>query len=341
MNQTKKRLNIINLAISITDIETIQLQISKLSILTSDEKICEILAQLEAKNYANTQKLITEYIETPTNEWTHDTVPEKLEEFDIFFKETEKEESLSPKQEKQEEIQEITDLDAFIDPLPQAKEISTKSVNYDSILNIIADDILPNNIDLKSRKKVIKEDNSNDDIEVAIAEAQETETIYYEPVIAIEEELSEIYERCPLKEINNESFPSVDAWILKVSSEKHSEEEIEEMIQHIDTLNQTNKVEAAKLLLVSSATESKYAHFRLARELYKGDLFEKNISKSFAIIASLAIHDEYPEAICDLAQFYENGIGTEKDPIKAELLYKQAMDLGIKRASAHYEKIRK
>ena len=51
--------------------------------------------------------------------------------------------------------------------------------------------------------------------------------------------------------------------------------------------------------------------------------------------------DDYPEAICDLAQFYENGIGINKDKKKAEALYKDAVDLGIKRAISHYERIKK
>jgi len=68
MNQTKKRLQIINIAISLTDIETIQLQILKLAALRSDPKLQEIIAGLQAQNYAQTQALITKYIETPMEE---------------------------------------------------------------------------------------------------------------------------------------------------------------------------------------------------------------------------------------------------------------------------------
>jgi hypothetical protein len=68
MNQTKKRLSIINLAISMTDIETIQLQILKLGMSKSDEKIQEIIETLYEANYAQAQALIKEYIETPHHE---------------------------------------------------------------------------------------------------------------------------------------------------------------------------------------------------------------------------------------------------------------------------------
>ncbi len=361
MNQTKKRLNIINLAISITDIETIQIQISRLSILKSDEKLQEILTQLEAKNYARSQKLITTYIETPTNnmkqkiedkieEIQNKKDQEIIEEFGLFLKEPEDKEETQKREtlEKTERIEEISDIASFIDPLPEAKKISTETNNYDALLNMMADDILPNNIDLESHKKITEEaydkkeisnesDINPDDNEIEVME----DSSYYKPVSDIEETLSEIYEQYPLKEMSKESFPSVDAWLLKISNEKHSEEEIEDMLQYIDELREKNAIEAAKLLLVTSATESKYAQFRLARELYRGELFEKSIDHSFAMIASLAIHDEYPEAICDLAQFYENGIGTDQDMHRAQDLYKKAMNLGIQRAAGHYERITK
>ena len=43
----------------------------------------------------------------------------------------------------------------------------------------------------------------------------------------------------------------------------------------------------------------------------------------------------YPEAICDLAQLYENGIGIDKDKKKAFELYQDAFELGVERADAH------
>lgn len=352
MNQTKKRLNIINLAISITDIETIQIQISRLSILKSDEKLQEILTQLEAKNYARSQKLITAYIETPNNDIKQKIAlkieeiqnrkdQETIEQFGLFLKKPEEQEVEQKKEavEKTEKIEEITDIASFIDPLPEAKKISTETNNYDSLLNMMADDILPNHIDLKSHKKIIEEESDKEDIREETKRVEES--TYYEPILDINETLDEMYERHPLKKTSNKSFASVDAWLLKISSQKHSEEEIENMIQYIDDLPKKNATEAAKLLLISSTTKSKYAQFRLARELYRGELFERSIDHAFAMIASLAIHDEYPEAICDLAQFYENGIGTDQDIHRAQDLYKKAMDLGIQRAAGHYERITK
>jgi TPR repeat protein len=55
----------------------------------------------------------------------------------------------------------------------------------------------------------------------------------------------------------------------------------------------------------------------------------------------LAENENYPEAICDLAQFYEYGIQTPKDLKKAERLYKEAMHRGIRRAERHYMRLHK
>jgi TPR repeat protein len=77
----------------------------------------------------------------------------------------------------------------------------------------------------------------------------------------------------------------------------------------------------------------------LARELFRGEILEKNLPEAFTLINRLAMDDDYPEAICDLAQLYENGIGIDKDKRKAEALYKESMDLGVKRAKAHYERL--
>ncbi len=91
-------------------------------------------------------------------------------------------------------------------------------------------------------------------------------------------------------------------------------------------------------MLLGASTESKFAKLLLGRELYKGEILKKNNSESFNLINSLA-DQNYPEAICDLGQFYEYGIGVSKDKQMAKLLYQEAADLGVERAKKHYEKI--
>ncbi|MDD2451040.1 MAG: hypothetical protein PHU67_03920 [Sulfurovum sp.] len=96
MNQTPQRLSIIKLAISIKDIETIQLQISKLRLLRAYPQIQKIIDALEAESYTLSQALIQEYIDNPIEEG-HQHVPEEnkkctytareqalIDQFDLF-----------------------------------------------------------------------------------------------------------------------------------------------------------------------------------------------------------------------------------------------------------------
>ncbi|TET88611.1 MAG: hypothetical protein E3J96_02980, partial [Sulfurovum sp.] len=148
MNQTKKRLSIIKLAISITDIETIQLQILKLIPLKTDMKIQEIIAGLQAENYAQTQALITTYIETPMEEIIQRTSQEArqrkkeeekaiIEEFDLFVTTPEKQ------GEGEKEVFDFSTLKS--EDVPKREQ---EVIDFDALLKIKADDILPGNIEL-------------------------------------------------------------------------------------------------------------------------------------------------------------------------------------------------
>ncbi|MCF6205763.1 MAG: sel1 repeat family protein [Sulfurovum sp.] len=439
MNQTKKRLSIINLAISIGDTETIQLQILKLSPLKSDEKIQEILHRLQAENYAQTQALITDYIENAPDEIIqrtsqHESLsPEEeeeiIEEFDLF----------RVKPEKEEEIEEILDLEPFDETSEQ--ETAQQKADYDALLNLKSEDILPDNISIEKKTlvqqddffdrqeentpynytEVIEQDDFFSDTEgeknatadEALDElddmlwnggergnhteealtkerqslSEETPTIVppikqeisqeprpqsntpsakeghnkkeenlsaldtlkkkqreepskYEPITYIDQKLKNMVTQYPPLEMPEGSYASVDAWLMKISNEGYTEKEVEEMMGYIRKLGEKGeKAEAAQLLLISAATQSKFAQFMLARSLFKGDLLEKNLPEAFTLINRLAMDDDYAEAICDLAQLYEYGIGIDKDKKRAEALYKEAMELGIKRAQAHYERL--
>ena len=402
MNQTKKRLKIIKLAISITDIETIQLQILKLLPLKTDEKIQEIITGLQAENYAQTQALITTYIETPMEEILQRTsqaakqlkkAEEKdiIEEFDLFV--------TTPG--KQEEVEkEMFDFGTLESEYLPKKEQET--IDFDTLLNIKADDILPDNIELdinqtpqdnffdlpQQHSEHIKESHIDTETipkdtffdieetpvvqevqkeEVPISQVDEEETVSFEennketiqeePTITpatenipfqygaipyIDQKFKNMHTQYPPVQESDENLSSVNAWLLQISNDGYKDDEIEEIIKHIAKLTEAGSLaEAAQLLLISGATKSKFAQFMLARELYKGEILQKNLPESFTLINRLAMDDDYPEAICDLAQFYEHGIGIAKDKKRAEMLYKDAMDLDIQRAIGHYERLRK
>ena len=464
MNQTQKRLSIINLAISITDMETIQLQVLQLGPLRTDEKIQEILTMLKAENYAQAQGLITTYIETPTKEILQRTFQKEQKKRSIRDNNTIDDFNLFTEPEDDSEIKtfDFEDMLAFSNEVEEekAKEEKTekpeKNIDFDSLLNLDTDDILPNNIDIDIshspsktfwdepeeinlqtediqkdtffdteestvknneeehtqesftkdieeifaeeyiQKEIIEapvgetteetieetieesweefhkeeevqeevtqeeltqkkenietfEDETKEDIaELKIEEQEEkteneavSESTKYKAIPYIDQKFKNMHVQYPPVQETLEIFPSVEAWLLKISREGYSDEEIETMIKKIDLLGSEHKEEAAQLLLITAATESKYAQFRLARTLYKGEILQKNLPESFTLINRLATNDDYPEAICDLAQFYEYGIGIDKDMKKAELLYEEAMNLGIKRAMTHYERMRK
>jgi len=415
MNQTKKRLSIINLAISITDIETIQLQVLKLGLLKTDEKIQEILSMLQNENYAQAQALITTYIDTPTKEILQRTFQKEkekrqkkentvIDEFDLFATQEDQQEEkeirtldlddmlrLESEGENtsgkyKEEEHRTVDLDEMLRFEEETKENEPRTVHdeidFDSLLNVNSEDILPDNIDIdishSENNDFWKEEASNaakndtvprdtffDEKETAETEysldekqndtvaEKEIQTLQrtksddvpemtgYKSIPYIDQKFKNMQVQYPPVENSDEHFASVDKWLSKISNDSYTEEEIEGMIQNIDELRSKNKSEAALLLLITAATESKYAQFRLARTLYKGDILQKNLPEAFTLINRLATYDDYPEAICDLAQFYEYGVGIEKDKSKAEQLYIEAMEAGIKRAAKHFERLQK
>jgi len=457
MNQTKKRLTIINLAISMTDIETIQLQILKLGPLKSDENIQEIIHTLYDENYAQAQALIKTYIDTPHHEILQRTfqiekekmqrqqkrkpifpnaepeyeeINERIEE-ETAPKKTEKELMHEFKLLNSSNVQEpsgttLLSLDDMLnihqksvdDTEEERAKKKVPEINFDTLLNIKSDDVMPNNIDIdistSEKKDFWKADkdelpkpkdtafwNEHDDSELKpdpqdndtfftqsneneekqeeevqtqqteVQEVQshhedlaehtvddseekeeesdlqeETETskkenINYPPISYIDQKLKNMQVQYPGIATSDESFASVEQWLLQISKEGYTEEDIVEMIEQIERIKTDNKSEAAQLLLITAATRSPYSQFRLARALYKGEILKQNLPEAFTIINRLAMNDDYPEAICDLAQFYEHGVGIGKDKKKAEHLYREAMELGIKRAEAHVERLGK
>lgn len=388
-----------------TDVETIQLQIMKLAPLKTDERIQEIITVIQAENYALAQRLITRYIETPTENILQRTSQKSetsmtledqavIDEFDLFI--------TSDTQGKQKEV-DINDF--FADSLPAATKAETKKENhadFESIFNIDVDNVptdyrkqdaaaytsqdsffeasrqnVKQSIDNRhiakdtffdtgktiktetlkepakaeepapeetvafAKKGLLDQNEPFEELKPLLNVQKEEYLSPYKAIPYIAQKLDSMQKTCPPVDKTYEKFDSVEDLLRKISRESYTEEEIEETLKTIKTLTEeTNYAEAAQLLLICAATESKFAQFMLARELYKGVLFEKNIPEGFTRMYSLAMED-FPEALCDLAQFYEHGVGIEKDKKKAEQFYKEAMDFGIKRAEQHHARLKK
>jgi hypothetical protein len=126
----------------------------------------------------------------------------------------------------------------------------------------------------------------------------------------------------------------------KISTEGYFEEEIESFLKRYQHYKEAGrKGDAAMVLLLAAATESKFAQFLLARELFRGEIIRQDHAEAFTQINTLA-DQNFAEAICDLGQFYEHGVGIGKDRQMALLLYEEAAEMGIARAQRHYERLK-
>jgi len=433
MNQIKKRLSIIHLAISITDIETIELQVLKLKLLKIDLRVEEIINLLQSRNYAQAQTLITKYIDTddekiiPKDRTISKEKPllsnedqAIIDEFQLFVSPTKRirasnkkeeididefapiptpkpivEEEKGIEEEVEDTIEEIKenrkpkvvkiDIDNLlkiepedIEPTPKVEDkkeeedkkviekieknredrddnfFDTKESRVISHTDIIPKDTFFDRDDEIDEKKDITPPKSTqitplddlplspiDNIDEIPKEIEEDTNIKYDAIPNIGEKLLNLRKQFLSTDKSYENFATVEALVTQISQKGYTEDEIEETLFFIKKFVDEHRYsEASQLLLVCAATESKFAQLMLARELYKGVIVNKNIAESFLIIDKLAV-DENAEALCDLGQFYENGIGVTKDKKKAEKLYKKSMDLGIKRAKTHYNRMRK
>jgi len=331
MNQTKKRLKIINLAISITDIDTIQLQILKLNQIKTDEELNNIIDNLQANNYAKAQVLITKYLENPLVDEIVQRVTNNNNnsQFDLYEN---SQDSIEPKEIQLEDMLKIQN-ENFEEKIVTPKN----NIDFDSLLNITHNDIMNNNIDIKVTSQ--NHDDSKNNTETI--DNIKHHKLVYPPIPYINKKFQNIRQQYPQIEIKLTEYPSVNNWLEKIKTEGYNEDDIEEVINYIYKTTKYNKAEASQLLLLTACTKSKYATFILARELYRGILLEKNIIEAFDIMYKLANNDNYPEALCDLAQFYEYGIGVKKDTKKALRLYDESMQMGITRALRHYDRLSK
>ncbi|MDD5405736.1 MAG: hypothetical protein PHE73_02200 [Sulfurovaceae bacterium] len=305
MNQIKKRLEIIKLAIFMTDAETIKLQLLKLEPFEEDEALNEIISFLRQKNYAQAQALIDLY---------------------------------NVKEYKQQNTQPKIEQISFIE---------------DDFTQDISSSIMPSDVIAEETKNKDIKPNEIDNLEItAEKELQKTEEIFtsdkteqqdinqYPPIPDIVEKIQKMTTIYLDKEMY--VFPkSVDSWIKYIAEIGYTEKGILNMLAYIQKLkNKKLDDEAAQLVIVFGATDSNLGKLLFARELYKGELFQKNNNKAFELIKELASNN-CREALCDLGQFYEYGVGTEQDVKQAEYCYKQAIELDLDRAKNLYNKIRK
>lgn len=380
MNQTKKRLHIIKLAISITDIETIQLQILKLTPMQTDASIQEIISLLQRGSYVKSQELISIYMDTAPDEILQRSSQQEylpsiphaegnlIDEFELFLTPS-VHSTQNTTQMDAHDFDTLLHTDTITEPAEDTffeEEETQESDTFFDEKEMLEEDIAENveeNSEPKNSEHKKQENREQEILEKTSEETKETKsetplteasketveeptkedthTRTFEPMPHITQKLIHMEKRYPAHAHSNEKFETVETLLEKISNEGYTESDIEEVIQMSKKLITIEQVEeAAELLYICASTESQFAQFMLARELYSGTLLKRNIESAFILMNTLA-KDNYPEALCDLGQFFENGIGTIPDLIKAESLYKEAMVLGIKRASKHHARLQK
>ncbi|WP_292654593.1 tetratricopeptide repeat protein [Nitratifractor sp.] len=162
----------------------------------------------------------------------------------------------------------------------------------------------------------------------------------YSPIPYVGQKFRNMIHQFPPVEEAERIPETVEAMQKQIASEGYTEEEIETFLRSYQQYKKEGKKgEAALVLLLAAATESQFAQFLLARELFKGEVIEEDHAEAFTQINTLA-DQNFPEAICDLAQFYEHGVGIGKDRQLALLLYEEAAEMGVARAARHYERLK-
>jgi hypothetical protein len=330
----------------------------KLNQIKTDTALQKIITALQANNYAKAQSLIKEYLDNPPQEEVVQRVDNVQTPSNLFEEIDEESETIEIQLDDMLKIQQ----DSYDDNVKQSISNTHKEIDFDSLLNITQEDILKDNINIDLSSKNSSVDWSKtlefvtDDIpkdtyldknqpqQPQISDTNKVSNNYtnqYAPIEYIEEKFQNILKQYPQTQPKITLFESTQRWLEKIKTEGYSEENIEEIIKYIKKISKKNRSEASQLLLLTACSKSKYATFILARELYKGELIEQDINQAFDLMYQLAINENYPEAICDLAQFYEYGVGIKADKKQALKLYDEAMQQGITRAMRHYDRLYK
>jgi len=253
---------------------------------------------------------------------------DKIEEEDLIEEEL-VEEKLVKDDENIKEDDLIEEETIIIDD-EKKKDILEPAIEDEHLQQLFSQD------KIEEEKKRLEEEQRKKELEEKEKSEKGTK---YEAISYIDQKLRNMLNQYPQIEETPECFESEERLLYKISLEGYTEKDIEDVVKDIKRLkSEGNIAEASHLLLTIATTESLYAQFILARELYQGTVLVRDLPEAFTQINYLAT-ENYPEAVCDLAQFYEHGIGIKKDRKRALGLYAEAEDLGVKRAGEHYNRL--
>ena len=194
--------------------------------------------------------------------------------------------------------------------------------------------------DKKDNRVSSKEESKADKKTAKTKEEKLDESIIYAPIPHIEHKFRQSFILYPPLKESEIWVEEAVKFLKNVSKNSFTEADVKYFLKEYDFyMSKKDVARASQILLLASNTESKFAQFLLARELFSGKVLVRDFKKSFVIMKKLA-NEFYPEAVCDLGQFYEYGIGVAKDRKIAIKLYEKAFELGVARATKHINRLK-
>jgi len=298
--------------------------------ITNDKKISEEKSEKPLSYSIDDINHDDDDLYSSTTEIEPEEAPVETEELEDRVKEMEKETALA----KDTQFDILQNQSTEVDELP-TEELPIE----DSEIRLeIEDETIE---DEDTIEEVLEEELSEELNDAAPEEVRETK-IYkrYPPISYIDQKYRNMKHQYPQIEESEDGTPfEIEMLLGKVATDGYTDEDIIDAIVFFQKAkDEGHKSEAAQMLLLVAASESKHAQLMLARELFKGDVLELDYAEAFTQINRLAEQD-YPEAICDLAQLYEYGYGIKKDKKTAIMLYEEAIELGVDRAQKHYDRL--
>jgi len=162
----------------------------------------------------------------------------------------------------------------------------------------------------------------------------------YPPIPHIEKKFRQAFVLYPPIKESEIWVEEVAKFLKYIATNSYTDNELSKfMDEYQHYLDKGDIARASQFILLAGSTDAKYPQFLLARELFKGKILRRSIKKSYEIMSTLA-NSGYPDAICDLGQFYEYGIGMPENKKTALKLYEKAFELGLQRATKHINRVK-
>jgi len=196
------------------------------------------------------------------------------------------------------------------------------------------------NLAAKKKKPEIKKETIKEEQEELNKPNRPEKNDIYPPIPHIENKYRQAFILYPPIKESEVWVEEVAKFLRYIASNSYTDLDLNKFFdEYKHYLDNGDIARASQFILLAGCTDSRYSQFLVARELFKGKLLKRNIKKSYDLMSKLA-NSGYADAICDLGQFYEYGIGIPENKKTALKLYEKAFELGLQRATKHINRIK-